>query len=194
MDQAPNVRHVERLHEERGAGGLEKLSLGPVEDVAGQEDDAVAEVWELAGELAIETRTVERRHLGVAQNEVVPSVTKHVQALGAVERHVDLVPTRREDFLEHVGDLHLVVDDQDTPGADERQRFRGWPGGLGGRALDQGQLDHERRPLAGLALDGDGAAVLLDEDRKSTRLNSSHLVISYAVFCLKKKKKDTLTN
>src|SRR2546426_2324688 len=27
------------------------------------------------------------------------------------------------------------------------------------------------------------------KDRKSTRLNSSHLVISYAVFCLKKKKK-----
>src|SRR2546426_7763762 len=27
------------------------------------------------------------------------------------------------------------------------------------------------------------------QDRKSTRLNSSHLVISYAVFCLKKKKK-----
>src|SRR5256885_3658761 len=35
-------------------------------------------------------------------------------------------------------------------------------------------------------------------DRKSTRLNSSHLVISYAVFCLKKKKKniypDTLSH
>src|SRR5256885_7747920 len=30
-------------------------------------------------------------------------------------------------------------------------------------------------------------------DRKSTRLNSSHLVISYAVFCLKKKKKNTQT-
>src|SRR2546426_9222532 len=29
---------------------------------------------------------------------------------------------------------------------------------------------------------------LRHEDRKSTRLNSSHLVISYAVFCLKKKK------
>src|SRR5256885_7454879 len=29
----------------------------------------------------------------------------------------------------------------------------------------------------------------IPEDRKSTRLNSSHLVISYAVFCLKKKKK-----
>src|SRR5256885_102001 len=31
---------------------------------------------------------------------------------------------------------------------------------------------------------------LNDADRKSTRLNSSHLVISYAVFCLKKKKKN----
>src|SRR5258705_1514043 len=32
---------------------------------------------------------------------------------------------------------------------------------------------------------------LIREDRKSTRLNSSHLGISYAVFCLKKKKKMT---
>src|SRR5256885_7430713 len=32
-------------------------------------------------------------------------------------------------------------------------------------------------------------ACLANPDRKSTRLNSSHLVISYAVFCLKKKKK-----
>src|ERR1022692_4147135 len=31
-------------------------------------------------------------------------------------------------------------------------------------------------------------------DRKSTRLNSSHLVISYAVFCLKKKKKKKKIN
>src|SRR5256885_12119184 len=36
----------------------------------------------------------------------------------------------------------------------------------------------------------DGVAIrdLNGEDRKSTRLNSSHLVISYAVFCLKNKK------
>src|SRR5260221_4953262 len=33
----------------------------------------------------------------------------------------------------------------------------------------------------------------LEIDRKSTRLNSSHTVISYAVFCLKKKKKKTAT-
>src|SRR2546430_7355018 len=34
----------------------------------------------------------------------------------------------------------------------------------------------------------------LREDRKSTRLNSSHSQISYAVFCLKKKKVDTHTS
>src|SRR3989454_5657782 len=33
------------------------------------------------------------------------------------------------------------------------------------------------------------AFALVATDRKSTRLNSSHLVISYAVFCLKKKKR-----
>src|SRR5256885_3584552 len=33
----------------------------------------------------------------------------------------------------------------------------------------------------------------LGQDRKSTRLNSSHLVISYAVFCLKKKKKNIVS-
>src|SRR6266498_4526743 len=32
-----------------------------------------------------------------------------------------------------------------------------------------------------------------DQDRKSTRLNSSHVRISYAVFCLKKKKKNNNT-
>src|SRR2546430_4335938 len=32
-----------------------------------------------------------------------------------------------------------------------------------------------------------------ERDRKSTRLNSSHSQISYAVFCLKKKKKTTMT-
>src|SRR2546430_6963018 len=40
-----------------------------------------------------------------------------------------------------------------------------------------------------------GRAPAVDRgDRKSTRLNSSHSQISYAVFCLKKKKTPTLTN
>src|SRR3712207_7405347 len=50
-----------------------------------------------------------------------------------------------------------------------------------------GPEEHQRRAEL---LDEVGlgtAAALLEEDRKSTRLNSSHANISYAVFCLKKK-------
>src|SRR3712207_7126548 len=47
------------------------------------------------------------------------------------------------------------------------------------------QAEHRARVLAGLP----GPLGQHDEDRKSTRLNSSHANISYAVFCLKKKKK-----
>src|SRR2546426_1303972 len=56
----------------------------------------------------------------------------------------------------------------------------------------------EFSPISRRALASDNRAALLpgssrnvcsySTDRKSTRLNSSHLVISYAVFCLKKKK------
>src|SRR2546426_7478591 len=52
-------------------------------------------------------------------------------------------------------------------------------------AMAQPVLDQERLGFREAELPG-GARVL-DRDRKSTRLNSSHLVISYAVFCLKKK-------
>src|SRR5256885_16505096 len=45
------------------------------------------------------------------------------------------------------------------------------------------RIPHRRHAVRG--------ARLLLRDRKSTRLNSSHLVISYAVFCLKKKKQCT---
>src|SRR5256885_6994337 len=45
-----------------------------------------------------------------------------------------------------------------------------------------------RRVRGGLPPQGEGrGGAHRREDRKSTRLNSSHLVISYAVFCLKKK-------
>src|SRR2546421_6172867 len=42
--------------------------------------------------------------------------------------------------------------------------------------------------------EGATSAGLLERDRKSTRLNSSHDQISYAVFCLKKKKVDCLVS
>src|SRR5436190_15346400 len=52
-------------------------------------------------------------------------------------------------------------------------------------------VDFVQEDVAGYADAEIGAAarVVHEGDRKSTRLNSSHTVISYAVFCLKKKKK-----
>src|SRR5256885_6113555 len=59
-----------------------------------------------------------------------------------------------------------------------------------------GVPDRTRGPGARLARRDRGppGGLIRDPDRKSTRLNSSHLVISYAVFCLKKKKKPHIPN
>src|SRR2546422_2490551 len=73
----------------------------------------------------------------------------------------------------------LGVDDlaaqwQDRLGASVAPLLRG--------AAGRGPLDQEQLAVLRVALGALG-------DRKSTRLNSSHGYISYAVFCLKKKKK-----
>src|SRR5256885_8638958 len=75
----------------------------------------------------------------------------------------------------------------------ERARDRGLPAGLVDLTADAHpcaraagmRLEH---PAGALAPQLGGDARRHVRDRKSTRLNSSHLVISYAVFCLKKKK------
>src|SRR5258708_21182766 len=70
---------------------------------------------------------------------------------------------------------HLLVRDAEHLGRHHRHR--------GARAADIGvALDH-----------GGSRASMAMIDRKSTRLNSSHQIISYAVFCLKKKKNPTHT-
>src|SRR2546426_7595899 len=60
------------------------------------------------------------------------------------------------------------------------------------RPADPSGAQDLRRGPAGHRADRD--ADRSPPDRKSTRLNSSHLVISYAVFCLKKKKKEKKLN
>src|SRR2546430_2849048 len=69
--------------------------------------------------------------------------------------------------------------------------FRSQPRELGviervGRARDGDRFHIGRDRRVGERERGDG---VVRADRKSTRLNSSHSQISYAVFCLKKKKK-----
>src|SRR5699024_12798182 len=70
---------------------------------------------------------------------------------------------------------------------------------LGEQVLDRGDRPVDVGPPVGVAvLVGDRGPVHEPlrlvaagvEDRKSTRLNSSHVSISYAVFCLQKKKKE----
>src|SRR3712207_8875456 len=70
--------------------------------------------------------------------------------------------------------------------------FRSYAGRLGGLSQDPGKAGGMQQRFAG-APDGqrqiEDGAWLQRVDRKSTRLNSSHANISYAVFCLKKKNK-----
>src|SRR2546426_8187241 len=64
-----------------------------------------------------------------------------------------------------------------SPSPRDRQRIFSFLEGLAHNPFQRG--DYEERDEVGRPI---------QIDRKSTRLNSSHLVISYAVFCLKKKK------
>src|SRR5438067_13392656 len=96
----------------------------------------------------------------------------HVSAAQCLDEAAPLV-----DLRHHGADrfVHPVGERLDEPASPERiHRLRHF--GLVGHDL----LDSQRG--TGGKLGGDG-------DRKSTRLNSSHVSISYAVFCLKKKKK-----
>src|SRR5256885_5667761 len=83
---------------------------------------------------------------------------------GVVERVIER-PDR------HVRDAHVINPVRALP-ADE--------------VGEVGDRTSAYRLVAGIArLAADDGVLQIDQDRKSTRLNSSHLVISYAVFCLK---------
>src|SRR2546426_1651380 len=109
------------------------------------------------------------------------------------ETSVRRVRDERRALRADVGMTHVDVRDPgadlDAPGCHAHE--------LRGRhdiVVDLGREDRIEACLLGFAGDRlDFASAPADTgndgDRKSTRLNSSHLVISYAVFCLKKKKR-----
>src|SRR5471032_1865950 len=88
-----------------------------------------------------------------------------VERIGGVER--EILVSLDPDRLQAVG----------LTAVDVSQRLRGTNVDVAGGRAEIGGRDQAIRTLAGA-------------DRKSTRLNSSHITISYAVFCLKKKKKN----
>src|SRR5438105_5579338 len=61
------------------------------------------------------------------------------------------------------------------------------------RGVDENEEHRERTSREARRFRWQGAGPREQRDRKSTRLNSSHEWISYAVFCLKKKKKNEVT-
>src|SRR5260221_607819 len=68
----------------------------------------------------------------------------------------------------------------------------GWVGSWGGGGAHQCHGAYYRSTVPGAGPPHPGGALFFNKrtDRKSTRLNSSHTVISYAVFCLKEKKSE----
>src|SRR5262245_64987610 len=84
-------------------------------------------------------------------------------------------------FRSRAGQRHGLEDDEGEgvlPGGQDEDVE------VGERRVGLGDLAQPGDPAAGV---GGPGGLALAEDRKSTRLNSSHLGISYAVFCLKKK-------
>src|SRR5205807_9353592 len=97
-------------------------------------------------------------------------------------RDLPSFPTRRSSDLADV--IVRLITDEPTP---PRKLDRRIPRDLETICLKAMAKPPERRYASVTAFLEDIRRFEAGEDRKSTRLNSSHLVISYAVFCLKKK-------
>src|SRR5690625_3239640 len=93
------------------------------------------------------------------------------------DREAEL-PAEGVEQLEHLG-LHRGVQGRGRLIGDQQVRF-------------EGERPGDRHPLLLASRELPRIQVRVTGDRKSTRLNSSHVAISYAVFCLKKKK-NTIT-
>src|SRR5437763_17115298 len=93
----------------------------------------------------------------------------------AHHRHLHSFPTRRS------SDLGII---RTGVAADDGQARESWLLENAGRAGTARRIYVQSGRQFGLSDDGGSTS----PDRKSTRLNSSHRCISYAVFCLKKKK------
>src|SRR2546427_9065770 len=96
----------------------------------------------------------------------------------------------------------VCIDSALTSHCHPRPHPRRRAGGVRPQRLSQGHRGRHRahvghlegRRLSSLPEQGGGVPGARRRDRKSTRLNSSHSQISYAVFCLKKKKKRKTEN
>src|SRR5205814_7994001 len=113
---------------------------------------------------------------------LTPEQARYHPYSNVITRCVGASPEVEPDLYQgeaRTGDLFLVASDGLTGMVDDRRLAQ----------LLNSRAEPERK-VASLIAEANGRGGL---DRKSTRLNSSHLGISYAVFCLKKKKKKIIT-
>src|SRR5207244_13632388 len=90
------------------------------------------------------------------------------------------IPTRRSSDLQPVPQAGGPQKKTDSNEASPSSLTAGRRGRMGGRGEQSVKGAGDSSPAL-------GPVVKMPGDRKSTRLNSSHQIISYAVFCLKKK-------
>src|SRR5699024_2340501 len=90
---------------------------------------------------------------------------------GLKDELVEIKKRHKVDHFIHCGDSELDVDAPE----------------LKGFLKVAGNCDHDVRFPEEQTIEVGDLRILIVQDRKSTRLNSSHVSISYAVFCLKKK-------
>src|SRR3712207_2717449 len=172
---------------------LEFLGLSPMGSAGppaldGRKDEVCARAGKLVMELLERGLTPERiltREAfdnGIAAGAATGGSTNLVLHLLAIAREVG-VPLGIDDFNPVSSRTPIIADLK--PGGRYTAVDVDRAGGsrlLGKRLLDAGLIDGTQLTTTGRTI---------AEDRKSTRLNSSHANISYAVFCLKKKKNNT---
>src|SRR6266478_6707936 len=79
VNELPHLAQVERFQEVGCAGPLEGLALLSAQNVAGDEDDSVAQSREPSFDLGVEVLAVELGHLGVAEDHVVGPLPEHLE-------------------------------------------------------------------------------------------------------------------
>src|SRR2546427_1388115 len=136
---------------------------------------AITSIRAMSG-LVADAGRLERRHLAPDARGGTRQVDEERGARPLAEAQREVEVGREPEVLEHhgVAGLGRAVRGEERVARVGGERHRDERGGARDKAVE----DH------GDAAGGAG------EDRKSTRLNSSHSQISYAVFCLKKKKKE----
>src|SRR5699024_8941063 len=159
-----------------------------------------------AGDIVFEVRQVRRASTGetltleqigyktqVFNNTAAEATASHSSPVSPPPYMVGMVEIEldKETGLVTVLDYMAVVDCgiPINPALARIQTEGGIVQGIGHTLMENVQYDRNGRPVGSSFLQYK-LPTRLDIDRKSTRLNSSHVSISYAVFCLKKKTKE----